>query len=145
MQIVTGASHVNCSEVLGWMTGDDWTEIWKELRRNIASQPRCPEHPEHPCVHTLLLGVTNDILAVREAGLLVRSHRTMNQDFIPARRIERWWRHLIAHGTASIQAGDPNNPRRWRARLVGAVLAAGLPGHVRYAGDNTLEYIGEAG
>lgn len=118
----------------------NWNAVWEELRRNIDRQPRCAEHPEHPCVQTLLLGVTNDILEVSEAGLRVRSHRTMKEDFIPARRIEKWWQHLITRGSASIHAGDPNNPRRWRARLVGAILMAGLPRHVRYIGENTLEY-----
>ena len=122
----------------------NWYAVWKELRHNITSQPRCAEHPKYPCVHTLLQGVTNDIIDVSEAGLLVRSHRTMNEDFVPARRIERWWEHLVAHGSASIQAGDANNPRRWRARLVGAILVAGLPKSVKYVGDNTLQYVGDA-
>ena len=120
-----------------------WDEVWQEFRRNIASQPCCPEHPEYPYVRTLLLGVPNDVVDVSEQGFTVRSHHTMNEDFIPARRIEKWWQHLVAHGSASIHAGDPNNPRRWRARLVGALLTVGLPRHVKYAGGNTLEYIGE--
>jgi hypothetical protein len=121
---------------------ESWIEAWQELRRTIPGQPRCPEHPDYPCVHTLVQGVPNDIIDVSDAGILVRSHRTMNEDFIEAGRFERWWQHLIAHGSASIDVGDPHNPHRWRSRIVGAILAAGLPRHVRYTGGSTLEYLG---
>jgi hypothetical protein len=118
-----------------------WPTIWKELRENILSRPKCPEHPDHPCVRTLARGVPNDILAVGEEGILARSHKTMNEDFIPARRFETWWNHLDEHGSASLRAGAANNPHRWRSRIVGALLAAGLADRVRVNGD-MLERVG---
>jgi hypothetical protein len=118
-----------------------WPAIWKELRHNLSHQPRCPDHPEHPCVHTLVQGVPNDILEIRDDGILVRSHRTMNADFIPAHRVQRWWEHLATHGSASLHTGSENNPHRWRSRIVGAVVALGLPRHVRPVDGSTLELI----
>lgn len=123
---------------------ESWSEIWQELRRNSLNLPRCSEHPEYPYFQTLVQGVPNDIVNVSEAGFLVRSHRTMNEDFIEAARFEKWWLHLVAHGSASIDVRNRNNPHRWRARAVGAMLAAGLPRHVRCVGESTLEYIGRS-
>lgn len=61
-----------------------WEQVWGELRAGLGRQPLCAEHPEFPCVRTLGQGAVNDILRVDEDGVRVRSHRTGNEDVIPA-------------------------------------------------------------
>ena len=109
-----------------------WEQIWLELRKELAKQPHCEEHPTLPCVRTLIQRVTNDIIEIAETRIRVRSHRTNRIDDLPAERFECWWDYLQKHGSASLKPGDPNNPHRWRSRVVGAILAACLPKRVRF-------------
>ena len=118
-----------------------WPTVWRELRERLAEQPHCPLHPEHPCVRTLAQGIINDLLDIDEGGLRVRSHRTDHEDIIDAHRFETWWRHLVAHGSASLHPGDSNNLHPWRSRIVGAILAAGLPDRVTAVGTDTIKLI----
>jgi hypothetical protein len=116
----------------------NWSVIWQELCDNLTQQPRCLEHPSYPCFRTLAQGVINDIIKIDEHGLWVRSHRTLHEDYIEEKRLETWWTHLAAHKTASLSPGDPNNPHPWRSRLVGAILATGLPHRIRRLDTGTL-------
>jgi hypothetical protein len=118
-----------------------WELVWQELRSQLAAQPPCPQHPEHPHVSTVAQGVINDLLSIDEGGILVRSHRTQDEDFIEARRFAVWWNHLTTHGSASLHAGDPNNPHRWRSAVVGAMLLAGLPKRLRLVHGDTIELL----
>lgn len=119
----------------------EWQLIWKEMQNNLISQPRCPEHPEYPCVKSLSQGVINDILQVDMKGILLRSHRSNNEDFIDAKRFETWWNHLKDKKSASLTPGDPENPNPWRSRIVGAIIAACLPKKIRIIGSNIIELI----
>jgi hypothetical protein len=109
-----------------------WQQVWQELRDALLLQPRCPDHPEYPCVRTLRQGIVNDIIRVGPDGVLVRSHQTNRDDFIEADRFRVWWDHLQRFGTASLAPNDQNNPNPWRARIVGAILAGCLPARVRW-------------
>ena len=40
----------------------NWPEVWQRLCASISQQPRCPQHPEYPCVRTLSQGIINDYL-----------------------------------------------------------------------------------
>jgi hypothetical protein len=126
------------------MTGlPTWETIWNELRGALAAQSPCPQHPKYPQVRTVVQGVINDLLSIDEQGILVRSHRTQHEDFIEARRFAVWWDHLTAHGSASLHPGDPNNPHRWRSRIVGAMLLTGLPNRLRLVHGDTIELLGQ--
>lgn len=114
---------------------EHWDHVWSRLRGNLSLQPRCAEHPDLPCVRTLVLGAVNDVLEVDESGIQVRSHRTGNVDRIPASSFHAWWVHLQRHGTAALSPNDDNCPRSDRAVLVGAILARCLPEHVELQGS----------
>lgn len=119
----------------------DWSVVWQELRQNLAKQPPCPVHPKYPHVSTLAQGVINDVVEVREGGIIVQSHRTLRKRFIPARQFEVWWNHLLAKGPASLTSRSPNIPRTGHARVVGAIMAACLPDRIRVVDHNTIELI----
>lgn len=112
-----------------------WEQVWDELRGELTRQPRCAEHPEFPCVRTLAQGAVNDILDVNRDEIRVRSHRTNNEDLIPASSFRAWWLHLEQHATASLNPNDPNCPWSDRAVLVGAILARCLPHRVEHEGN----------
>jgi len=116
-----------------------WEQVWQELRDALQLQPRCPDHPEFPCVRTLGQGVVNDIIRVEPVGVLARSHRTNRDDFIEVDRFRVWWDHLINVGTASLTPGGQNNPHLWRSRLIGAILARCLPARVRWDRERPAE------
>lgn len=116
-----------------------WLEIWRTLRENLKNQPTCPLHPNWPYVETLSQRVPNDLLAVEESGIRVRSHRTSNEDFIEENRFKVWWFHLLKNGSASLYPGASNNPHPWRSRLVGAIIATGLPQQIKVASPDTIE------
>lgn len=118
---------------------DSWPTIWKELRTNLLDRPPCPRHQKYPHVRSLAQGVINDIISVDEDGILVRSHRTSNDDYIEENRFRVWWDHLIANESASLYPGNQNNPHPWRSRIVGAILAEGLPDRIRVDNNNTIE------
>jgi hypothetical protein len=119
-----------------------WPAAWQEIQRNIAKQPRCPQHPEYPTVSTLAQKSPNDIISITDKGILVRSHKTMREDFIEVRRFEIWWDYLTQNGSASLKPGGTDNPHPWRSKIVGAILAAGLPKVIKAADANTLKSIG---
>jgi hypothetical protein len=104
-----------------------WEEVWQELQNNLKLQPPCDEHPEYRCIYTLKQDVPNDIMRVGDDGVLIRSHSTMQEDFIKVEVFRTWWEHLRNHRTASLVEGDPNNPERWRSRVVGAIWFRCLP------------------
>jgi hypothetical protein len=72
----------------------------------------------------------NDVIDVSREGITVRSHRTKRDDFIGVSIFETWWEHLIEKGSASLRPGHSNNPHRYRSRIVGAIMAAGLSGQI---------------
>jgi hypothetical protein len=111
-----------------------WKQVWGELRGALSRQPRCPEHPQFPCISTLGQGAVNDILHVDQDAVRVRSHRTGNEDVIPASSFRAWWSHLQQHGSAALDPNDPNCPRSDRAVLVGAIFAGCLPDRVKREG-----------
>ena len=119
----------------------DWPAVWQELRDNLAHQPPCPEHPEYPCVRTLAQGLINDIINVGENGIIVRSHRTLREDYIEASRFQTWWNHLVSKGSARLAPGAPNNPHRWRSRIVGAIMGTCLPNRIRVVGTGAIELV----
>jgi hypothetical protein len=121
-----------------------WEEVWLELREALVRQPPRNANSRHPCVLTLGHEVANDIIRVGEDGIVVRSERTGRDDFIEARRIQVWWDHLQAEGSASLIPGGANNPHPWRSRLVGAIWARCLPHRVEWdrARPNELRLIG---
>jgi len=121
----------------------NWLAVWQELRDNVAKQPPCPQHPEYPHVSTLSQRVINDIVEVGENGILVRSHRSNNEDFIEARRFKTWWNHLVTYGSASLDPGGSNNPHPWRSRIVGAIMAICLPDKIRVVDSSTIELVQE--
>ena len=119
-----------------------WNAVWLDLQARFASFPECKQHPDYPTVRTLAQGSVNDILEINEIGLVVRSHRTMNDDFIEVNRLRVWWDHLVEFGTASLKPGDANNPHPWRSRVVGALITRGLPTLVRVVNQNEIALIG---
>lgn len=116
----------------------NWAEIWPQICQNLINLPKCPRHPEHPHVQSMVQGVINDILAVDHTGINLRSHRTNNVDPIPAMRFKTWWEHLINHGSASLVPGGENNPHPWRSRIVGAIIAAALPKYIDIESPNSI-------
>ena len=119
----------------------NWPAVWLELRNNLARQPSCPHHHEYPHVRTLSQRVINDIVKVRQNGVVMRSHRTLREDLIEASRFEAWWNHLVANKSASLYPGHPSNPHPWRARIVGAIMATCLPERIRVVNSNTIELV----
>ena len=118
-----------------------WPAIWREMRERLVAQPRCPQHPAYPHVRTISQGVVNDLVEIRRQGIRVGSHRTGHEDFIGANRFQDWWKHLIGRGSASLHPGDENNPQPWRSAIVGSILLAGLPEHLRFVQDDTIELV----
>jgi hypothetical protein len=118
-----------------------WADLWQELRQNLHAQPRCQVHPKYPCVSTLAQGVVNDIIEIGDQGITVRSHRTLRKRLIRATQLKAWWDHLLVVGSASLTSRSPNCPRTGHARVVGALLAAGLPNRIRVVDHNTIELI----
>lgn len=118
---------------------DHWLAIWRELRTNLANLPRCPKHPTYPHVRSMVQKVINDITSVDEGGIRVQSHRTSNDRYIEESKFKVWWDHLIANGSASLCPGDPNNPDPWNSRIVGMMLAEGLPNRIRVDNSNDLQ------
>ena len=116
----------------------NWSVVWNELRNNLAKQPPCPDHPLYPHVKTLAQQVINDVIEIRENGIVLRSHRTYHNDFIEAKRFEIWWNHLVAFGSASLSPGNPNNPHCWRSRILGAVIATCLPEKIEVIKSNMI-------
>lgn len=122
----------------------DWPIIWQELRGNLADQPPCADHSEYPHVCTLVHGNINDIIQVNEDGVTVRSHKTFGKRAITEKVFKVWWNYLVENGFASLSPGAPNNPRSGDSRVVGAIIAACLPGRV-YVLDSkkTIGLIGQ--
>jgi len=118
-----------------------WSEVWQELQTGLMNLPRCPEHPQYPCVRTLAQGVVNDIVGVSSEEVKVKSHRTRATDSIEASRFKRWWNHLVAEGSASLRPGDSNNPDPYRSRIVGAILAACLPDKIKVENSATIKLV----
>jgi len=133
-----GSSLVRGSATPEEETGTPFDQIWKELQVGLVRQPRCPEHPEFPCVHTLSEGVRNDVLAVGEDGVRLRSHRSENERLIPVRCLRTWWTHLVRHGKASLVPGAPGNPDRQNSKVVGAIWVRCLPNRVRSVGPDRI-------
>jgi hypothetical protein len=104
-----------------------WESIWLELRAQLEAQPRCEKHPEYPHVRTMIQKVVNDIKRVGHDGVVVRSHRTKEDDFIEADRFKLWWEHPQRIGSASLKPGDGNKPQPWRSKIVGAICVRCLP------------------
>jgi len=123
-----------------------WEEAWLALREALTRQSRCQEHPDHPCVRTLVQEVVNDIIRVGPDGIVVRSHRTSREDPIEASRFRVWWEQLQREGFASLIPGGDNNPHRWRSRVVGAIWARCLPRQIEWdeARPNEIRLIGHA-
>jgi 5-methylcytosine-specific restriction endonuclease McrA len=119
-------------------TGTPFDQVWKQLQAGLARQPRCPEHPEFPCVNTLSEGVRNDVLAVGEDGVRLRSHRSGNERLIPVRCFRTWWTYLARHGEASLVPGAPDNPDRQNSKVVGAIWVRCLPNLVRSVGTDRI-------
>jgi hypothetical protein len=86
-------------------------------------------------------GNINDIIRKDDKGIVLRSHKSMREDYIEARRFQVWWNHLASEGSASLAPGDPNNPHRWRSRIVGAILGKCLPSRIRIVGTSDIELI----
>ena len=105
-----------------------WPEVWQELQNELRNQPRCPEHPQYPCVTTLALGVINDIVEVSEEGIKIVSHLTGHEDFLKASQVKKWWDHLVMTGSASLRPDDA--PDSDRSRIVGAILVTCLPNRI---------------
>jgi hypothetical protein len=111
----------------------NWQTVWQELQDNLTNQPRCNEHSDYPCVKTLSVGVINDIVVISSSEIQVRSHRTRNLDTIKASKIEKWWKQLVAKGSASLKPGHPNNPDPYRSRIIGAILVTCLSDRILLA------------
>jgi hypothetical protein len=118
---------------------EPWETIWEMMRKNLATQPRCPDHPEYPIVKSLAKGVINDLIEINIGGIKLRSHQTNNIDFIEAERFKIWWNHLLENGSASLIPGGKNNPHLWRSRIVGAIMTTSLPDKIRTVDTKTIE------
>lgn len=120
----------------------NWLEVWRTLRKNLLNCPRCPKHPDYPQVKTLSQGVINDLIAVEENGIRIRSHRTSNEDYIEENRFKVWWDHLVKNGSASLSTEHKNNPHPWRSRVVGAIFVTGLPDRIQIRKSSVIELRG---
>jgi hypothetical protein len=105
----------------------NWSEIWLLLLKNLDNQPKCPDHPNHPMVKTLSLGVINDIVHSDQERIILRSHRTGKEDPLKASHFKIWWNFLTEHGKASMKPGDPNNPSAYRSCIIGSIFVKCLP------------------
>ena len=127
------------------MTDIDWLQVWKELTDNLSRQPRCPAHPQYPCIATLAQKSINDILVVHLRGIKVRSHRSGKEDFVDIDVFKTWWDHLLEFGSASVNTNDPNTPKTKRSSLIAAIFATCLPDliEVREEPRLTIEYVNQ--
>ena len=114
----------------------DWSEVWQELQQVLKNQPRCPKHPQYPCVKTLSEKVVNDIIEVSDQGIKVRSHRTNTEDTLAASQFETWWHYLVSNKSASLK--PESAPHADRSRLVGAILVTCLPNRIRTSDNSTI-------
>jgi hypothetical protein len=117
---------------------ETWDQIWEEIRTAAIGLPRCPNHPEFPCVRTLRRPVINDITHVDLAGIWVKSHISNKNDKISVAAFRRWWSYLQQNNSASLNPGDENNPRSMRSVLVGAILVACLPDRIAFDGSDSI-------
>jgi hypothetical protein len=116
----------------------DWPSMWQELKQKLAAQPRCPEHPEYPCVFTLAQRSANDIVSIEADRIVVRSHRSMNKDTIEESLFRKWWEHMLDEDSASLVPGAFSNPPTKRSRIIGAILATCLPTRVSAENHNLI-------
>jgi len=116
-------------------------ELCQRLQDELRNLPRCEEHPDYPCVRTLVQGIVNDIISIGPEGVQVRSHDNGVIDPITANTFRRWYDHLCANGSASLVPGDPNNPDADRSRIVGAILAACFPDRIAVENNNTIRLV----
>ena len=121
----------------------DWTTVWSELRRNLQDQPPCPEHPEYPYVRTLVTRVINDVIHVGEDGIIVRSHRKLNERFITEKIFRTWWQYLEQYGLTSLKPGADNNPRSSHSCIVGAIMGTCLPNRIKIVNKNLIEFVNQ--
>jgi hypothetical protein len=118
-----------------------WDQVWGELRDSLVKQPRCPQHPKFPCVHTWGHDVINDIIEVEEDRIVVRSHRTMKDDPIGVGAFRSWWNHLQEKRSATLDPGGPNTPGTNRPVLIGAIFACCLSARVARIGEREIGLI----
>jgi hypothetical protein len=107
----------------------NFEEFYEKLQTGLRNQPKCPDHPEYPCVRTLIQEVPNDIIKIESEGITVRSYRTENNDIISKEVFRDWYTWLFEERrTASLNPDDnQNNPNRDRSRIVGAIIAKCFP------------------
>lgn len=120
-----------------------WEQSWGELRRAVESFPLCPDHPEYPCVATMIKGAMNDIIEVKETEIVVRSHETNHDDRISKSVFHKWFEHLWKHKSASSAEGTPSCPERYRSRVVAAIYLNAFPDVIRQSTDkpNMIELL----
>ena len=116
----------------------DWNATWELLRSNLWTLPPCPEHPNHPHVRTLSQGVINDIINVTEHEIIVHSHRSENEDQIPAAHFKAWWNHLSTGKPATTDTSDPNCPEPYRSSVTAAIFVQALPGKIEQIDQRTI-------
>jgi hypothetical protein len=107
----------------------NFEEFYEKLKTELKNQSPCSDHPEHPCVETLIKHVKNDIINTESEGITVRSHISNNDDFIPKDHFRRWYERLFEEGRkASLDPSDKqNNPESDRSCIVGALIAKCFP------------------
>ena len=115
-----------------------WPQVYPKMRQNLLALPRCTRHPDYAHVKSLAQSVVNDIISVDDRGIVLRSHRTNVIDQIPVERLEKWWEHLLANGSASLVPGGDNNPDPWRSRIVGAIMATALPDEIDIESNHSI-------
>ena len=117
----------------------EWGSLWREIQSGLLALPRCPEHPEYPVIHTLVMyKVPNDILDVNDVEITVRSHRKNRSDVIREATFRNWWSHLQTNSEASLQPGAPDNPPGPRSYIVGAILVTVLPKRIHAVTTNRI-------
>ncbi len=117
---------------------DSFEMVWAELRAALSRQPRCPEHPEYPCVRTLKGQVANDVLNISAGKIDLHSHRKGSQEkrTIEMSCFRTWWEYLVKNGTASLDPDDRiNTPHRRNPKIVGAIWAHCLPERIEYISE----------
>jgi hypothetical protein len=70
---------------------NSWPATWRELQKRLQNLPLCTIHSNYHCINTLSYNVVNDIVAVNERGIIIRSHRTMKERFITTKQFEELW------------------------------------------------------
>lgn len=107
---------------------------WKQVRVILLHKLETFASSHKPIVTLSNRPSENEILSVTQTTIRVLSLQSKKKDDISVSHLQKWWKHLVYKGEASLRPRDKNCPRGDRSSLVGAILVRCLPNLVQHIG-----------